>query len=77
MQEPTRQLLMCRGQPLAFASSPILETGRARSGVCGPTMWGSSLDRSSSITRSKNFSGSSSTSGSGRRCSATAAARSA
>ena len=36
----------------------LREIGRARSGVCGPTTCGSSVERSISTTSSKNFSGS-------------------
>ena len=37
---------------MAATSAAICETGRARSGVCGPTMCGSRVSRSISMTRS-------------------------
>ena len=49
---------------IVTASSANLDIGRARSGVCGPTICGSSVERSISITRSKYFSGFCSISGS-------------
>ena len=54
MHEPTSaELMICSGQPSAAASAPSSLTGRARSGVWGPLMSGSSVDRSISMTWSK------------------------
>ena len=64
MQEPIRATEIGSGYPFAATSAAIRETGRARSGVCGPTMCGSSFERSISMTWSKYFAGSFSTSGS-------------
>ena len=77
VHEPTHAAESRTGQSWSRASAPMRDTGRARSGVCGPTMWGSSVERSSSITWSKTRSGSAATSSSGRRCSITREARSA
>ncbi len=47
---------------LDFTSLAKLEIDLARSGVCGPTICGSNVERLISITLSKNFSGLDSTS---------------
>ena len=44
--------LISAGQPFARTSAASFETGRSRSGECGPTMCGSSVERSSSTTSS-------------------------
>ena len=77
VQLPTRAAAMRSTYPEAAASPAILDTGLARSGVCGPTMCGSSADRSISRTRSKHAPGSSSTPSSAERRPALARAMSA
>ena len=64
VHEPTRAALISMGQPSLTASSPSADTGRARSGVWGPLMSGSRVDKSMRTTSSKKRSGSASTSGS-------------
>ena len=50
VQLPIRALVRFVGQPPSFMCSSILLTGAARSGVCGPTTCGSSVERSMVIT---------------------------
>ena len=58
VHEPMSETLMFAGY-FSFATAALIAlTGRARSGVCGPTRCGSSVERSISMTRSKYFSGS-------------------
>ena len=52
VQEPMRAALIWAGQPSFFTSAASLLMGRARSGECGPTMWGSSSERSISTSSS-------------------------
>jgi hypothetical protein len=77
VHDPTSALDTSVGTPLARAQAPTSLTAWARSGVSGPLMSGASVDRSISMTRSKNRSGSVHTSGSGRRSADTASAASA
>ena len=52
VQEPMSAWRMPAGQPSFFTSAASFEMGRARSGECGPTMWGSSSERLISTTSS-------------------------
>ena len=52
MHEPTSAAEISIGQPSAAASAPRSDTGRARSGECGPLMCGANRDRSISMTES-------------------------
>ena len=52
VHDPTNAVEMSRGYPSASAMRASSLTLRSRSGVCGPTTWGSSSSRSMSITRS-------------------------
>ena len=50
VHDPTSADDTSTGQPSARASSPRSDTGRERSGVCGPLMCGRSVERSISTT---------------------------
>ena len=52
VHDPMSAALMPAGQPFARTSAASFETGRSRSGECGPTMWGSSVERSISTISS-------------------------
>ena len=77
VHEPMSAEEISVGTPFSRAHAPTSLTSCARSGVSGPLMSGSSVERSISMTWSKNRAGSASTSGSARRSAATALAASA
>ena len=50
VHDPISALEISNGQPFSLASAPMALSLCARSGVCGPLICGSSVDRSISMT---------------------------
>ena len=67
MQLPTSAAAIRSGYPSLATAAATSEIGLARSGVWGPTTWGSRAERSISTIRSKKRSGCPSTSASAPR----------